>query len=135
VKSIVLTKPGRLELEEVEQPPQPGPGEVQVRVHRVGICGTDIHAFGGSQPFFSYPRILGHELAVEIVEIGSSVVEDLQVGDTCCVRPYLNCGHCGACRRGFENCCVNMRVLGVHRDGGMREVINLPADKLHKSSS
>jgi 2-desacetyl-2-hydroxyethyl bacteriochlorophyllide A dehydrogenase len=104
-------------------------------VRRVGICGTDIHAFGGTQPFFSYPRILGHELAVEVLAIGPSVEQDLSVGDACCVRPYLNCGHCGACRRGVENCCVNMQVLGVHRDGGMREVINVPSDKLHKSTT
>ena len=135
MKSIVLTQPGQFILIEGEMPPHPKQGEVQVRVCSVGICGTDIHAFGGTQPFFSYPRILGHELAVEILEIGPLDYElDLKVGDTCCVRPYMNCGLCGACRRGYENCCINMQVLGVHRDGGMQEIINVPADVLHKSS-
>jgi threonine dehydrogenase-like Zn-dependent dehydrogenase len=94
-----------------------------------------LHAFAGRQPFFSYPRILGHELAVEVVEIGPTRLQhDLNVGDHCCIRPYLNCGTCGACLRGYDNCCVNLQVLGVHCDGGMRETINVPVDKLHKST-
>jgi hypothetical protein len=116
-------------------PSQAGTDEVQVRIHRVGICGTDLHAFAGRQPFFSYPCILGHELAAEILDIGpTNLPHNLSIGDRCCIRPYLNCGVCGACRRGYDNCCVNLQVLGVHRDGGMREVINVPLDKLHKSS-
>lgn len=134
MQSIVLTEPGHFELVEAEPPAPPGPDEAQVRVRHVGICGTDLHAFEGRQPFFSYPRILGHELAVEVIEIGLTRRQrDLKIGDWCCVRPYLNCGQCGACRRGYDNCCVNLRVLGVHCDGGMREAINVPLDKLHKS--
>jgi 2-desacetyl-2-hydroxyethyl bacteriochlorophyllide A dehydrogenase len=106
-----------------------------VRVRRVGICGTDIHAFKGEQPFFSYPRVLGHELGVEVVAIGPVERQpELAVGDYCSVNPYLNCGHCSACRRGRPNCCLNLKVLGVHTDGGMRELIAVPIDKLHKSS-
>jgi len=135
MQSIVLTTPGHFELVEAQSPDAPGPNEAQVRVHRVGICGTDLHAFSGRQPFFTYPRVLGHELAVEIVTFGpTETAHDLKIGDRCCIRPYLNCGECGACLRGVENCCMRLQVLGVHRDGGMREVINVPINKLHKSS-
>ena len=135
MKAITLLEPGRLELTESPPPPPPSIDEIQVRVHQVGICGTDLHAFTGTQPFFSYPRILGHELALEVISIGDTTLEHhLRVGDRCCVRPYLNCGKCDACRRGFDNCCVQMQVLGVHRDGGMREIINVPIDKLHPSA-
>ena len=135
MKSIILREPGRLELTNSSLPPLPGNDEIQVRVHRVGICGTDLHAFTGTQPFFNYPRILGHELALEVLEIGDTAIEHyLRVGDRCCLRPYLNCGKCSACLRGFDNCCVHMQVLGVHRDGGMQEFINVPIDKIHQSA-
>lgn len=135
MKTIVLREPRQFELIDSPLPSHPGPDEVQVRVRSVGICGTDLHAFTGNQPFFNYPRVLGHELALEVIEIGAtSLPYDLKIGDTCCLRPYLNCGTCSACRRGFENACVHLQVMGVHRDGGMREFINVPIDKLHKSS-
>jgi threonine dehydrogenase-like Zn-dependent dehydrogenase len=135
MQSIILTKPGHFELVDSPLPDAPAKDEAQVRIHRVGICGTDLHAFAGKQPFFSYPRVLGHELAVEIVALGETHLQhNLSVGDKCCIRPYLNCGECGACKRGFENACMRMQVLGVHRDGGMRELINVPIDKLHKAA-
>lgn len=134
MKAIVLEQPGTLSLQDQATPTGPGRDEALVRVRRVGICGTDLHAFGGNQNFFSYPRILGHELAVEVLEIGATDAElDYACGDICCVIPYLNCGSCIACRRGKTNCCTNMQVLGVHVDGGMREQITLPADKLLKA--
>jgi hypothetical protein len=135
MKTITLRAPGHFELSELPLPPLPTQDEVQVRVRRVGICGTDLHAFRGLQPFFSYPRILGHELALEVTEIGDSTGEhSLNIGDLCCLRPYLNCGTCPACQRGRENCCVRLQVVGIHRDGGMREVINVPIDKVHSST-
>jgi len=132
VKAIVLEEPGTLRLHDMPLPAQPGPGEALLRVRRVGICGTDLHAYAGNQNFFSYPRIMGHELAVEVLALGAGV-EDVSVGETCCVIPYLHCGHCIACRRGKTNCCAGMQVLGVHVDGGMREQFVLPADKLLKA--
>ncbi|MEZ4672507.1 MAG: zinc-binding alcohol dehydrogenase family protein [Anaerolineae bacterium] len=135
MKSITLTEPGHFELMDRSVPPPPSRDEVQVRVYRIGICGTDLHAFTGTQPFFRYPRILGHELALEVLDIGDTTLDhSLQVGDRCCVRPYLNCGKCSACLRGLDNCCLNMQVLGVHRDGGMQEIINVPIDKIHHSA-
>ena len=134
MKAIVLEEPGQLQLREMPGPTAAGPDEALVKVRRVGICGTDLHAFGGNQNFFSYPRIMGHELAVEVVDIGpSQQARDYEIGDHCCVIPYLNCGSCIACRRGKSNCCVNMQVLGVHIDGGMQERFKLPADKLLKA--
>lgn len=133
MRAVILDEPGRFRLDTLPEPPAPGPGEVLVRVGRVGICGTDLHAFRGRQPFFSYPRILGHELGVEVVEVGAGV-EGLAPGDHCAVEPYLNCGTCIACRRGRTNCCEKLQVLGVHRDGGMVDWLVVPAHKLHKSN-
>jgi threonine dehydrogenase-like Zn-dependent dehydrogenase len=133
MQTIVLDQPGRLSLTETPPPAGPGPGEAIVRVHRIGVCGTDLHAFKGEQPFFSYPGSLGHELGVEVLAIGSGgdPTGRIVVGDRCAVEPYLNCGTCVACRRGKTNCCVALQTLGVHTDGGMREAIALPLGKLH----
>jgi hypothetical protein len=133
MKTIVLDQPGHFTLTDTSYPADPAPGEALVRVRRIGVCGTDLHAYRGRQPFFTYPRILGHELGVEIVAIGAND-RGLAVGDHCAVEPYLNCGKCIACRRGKINCCASLKVLGVHTDGGMREVIAVPVHKLHKST-
>ncbi len=130
MQQLVLQAIGDLRICDVPHPAPPHRGEAQVRVRRVGICGTDLHAFTGNQPFFSYPRILGHELAVEVVAVGDDVT-NVAVGDTVAVRPYLECGRCRACQRGLTNCCSSLTVLGVHIDGGMREYFNVPADHLH----
>lgn len=132
--TLVLDAPGALRLADMPLPPSPGPGESLVRVRRIGVCGTDLHAFHGRQPFFTYPRILGHELGVEVEEVGPGETA-LRPGDRCSVEPYLNCGKCIACRRGKPNCCVQLQVLGVHIDGGMRERIVVPSRKLHSSAS
>jgi 2-desacetyl-2-hydroxyethyl bacteriochlorophyllide A dehydrogenase len=138
MKTIILDQPGKFRLDDSTAAPTPdqlGAGEALVRVRRVGICGTDLHAYRGRQPFFTYPRILGHELGVEVVAINpaSSKAFDIRPGDRCAVEPYLNCGACVACRAGKTNCCVKLQCLGVHTDGGMRELIRVPARKLHKS--
>src|SRR5436305_14321754 len=132
MKTVTLEQPGQFSLTSTDAPATPPPGEALVRVHRVGVCGTDLHAFRGRQPFFSYPRILGHELGVEVIAVGSEV-KNVVVGDRCAVEPYLNCRRCIACQRNKPNCCTELKVLGVHIDGGMRERIVLPAVKLHSS--
>jgi 2-desacetyl-2-hydroxyethyl bacteriochlorophyllide A dehydrogenase len=132
MQTIILDTPGSFRLADTPPPAQPGPGEALIRVHRIGVCGTDLHAFRGKQPFFTYPRILGHELGVEVLAVGSGVT-NVAVGDRCAVEPYLNCGTCIACRRRRPNCCAKLQVLGVHTDGGMRERILVPARKLHVS--
>ena len=111
---------------------RPAPGEALVRVHRVGICGTDISGYLGKMPFFSYPRIPGHELGVEVLDVGAGVT-NVQPGDRCSVEPYINCQECYACRRGHTNCCEKHQTLGVHCDGGLRPRFLVPARKLHVS--
>jgi len=132
MKAIVLEQPGRFGLLDLEEPGRPGPGEAVIHVRRVGICGSDISGFLGKMPFYSYPRIPGHELGVEVVAVGDGV-DNVRPGDKCSVEPYMNCGQCLACRRGATNCCQNLKVLGVHTDGGLRPRFVVPARKLHKS--
>jgi 2-desacetyl-2-hydroxyethyl bacteriochlorophyllide A dehydrogenase len=134
MKIFRLEQPRVLTYGDGPEPARPGPGEALVRVHRVGVCGTDLHAYGGTQPFFTYPRIMGHELGVEVLEVGPGDVR-VKPGDRCSVEPYLNCQKCIACRSGKPNCCSELRVLGVHVDGGMRERLVVPARKLHPSAS
>ncbi|MCL4120756.1 UNVERIFIED_CONTAM: hypothetical protein GTU68_031618, partial [Idotea baltica] len=128
LKYIVCNEPGSFSLLEKEIPKREE-GHALVKITRVGICGTDLHAYQGNQPFFSYPRILGHELAGEIVEINSNI-QDLKSGDAVIIMPYVTCGTCIACRKGKSNCCTDMNVLGVHSDGGMQEYYSIPTDLL-----
>ncbi len=133
MNTLALEEPGRFSFREATVPRHPGAGEALVGVNRVGICGTDLHAFEGKQPFFQYPRILGHELAVVVEAVGNDVTR-VSPGDRCAVRPYLACGQCLACRNGKPNCCMQIRVLGVHIDGGMQDWLTVPAEYLHKSA-
>lgn len=133
MQSLLLEKPGQLRVVERARAAAPGAEDVRVRVRCSGVCGTDLHAFAGRQPLFTYPRVPGHELAVEVVELGAAVTT-LRVGDRGAVEPYLECGECGACRRGRTNCCAALTVLGVHVDGGWTEELVVPARKVHVSS-
>lgn len=133
MKAIQLEKPGNFRHIEIPEPSAPGPSEALVCVHRVGICGTDISGYLGKMPFFSYPRIPGHELGVEVMAIGEGVA-NVKPGDRCSVEPYMNCQKCSSCRRGHINCCENLKVIGVMTDGGMTERIVLPARKLHPAN-
>jgi alcohol dehydrogenase len=132
MRAIQLEKPHCFRVIEVSEPPAPGPDEALVRVHRVGICGTDFGGFLGKMPYFSYPRIPGHELGVEVVAIGESVT-NVRVGQRGSVEPYLNCQQCYSCRCGHTNCCESNQTLGVHCDGGLRPRFLIPARKLHIS--
>lgn len=128
MKYIVCEEPNKFALKEKEIPIKED-NQALIKIHRVGICGTDLHAYSGNQAFFTYPRILGHELAGEILEIGENP-KNLKVGDSVIVMPYVSCGNCVACRQGKTNCCTNIRVLGVHTDGGMQEKIAVRVDLL-----
>jgi alcohol dehydrogenase len=132
MKAIQLEKPEKFQQITIDEPAAPGAGEALVRVHRVGICGTDYSGFLGKMPFFSYPRIPGHELGVEVLAVGAGV-NNVQAGDRCAVEPYINCQKCYSCRRGHTNCCENHQTLGVHCDGGLRPKFLVPARKLHIS--
>lgn len=127
IDALVCTNPGELVI--AQRPaPVPAAGEVLVRPRRVGICGTDYHIFEGKHPFLQYPRVMGHELGVEVVEAPAD--SGYRPGEICAVNPYLSCGTCVACRQGKPNCCVRIAVLGVHRDGGMTSLLTLPAKNL-----
>lgn len=130
MKALQLERPEHWLTIDIPEPPAPGPGEALLRVHRVGVCGTDLSGYLGKMPFFSYPRIPGHELGVEVLAVGEGVT-NVQPGDRCSVEPYLNCQQCYACRRGHTNCCESLKVIGVMCDGGLAERIVLPARKLH----
>lgn len=128
MKYIVCEEPNKFTLKEKEFPKREA-NQALLKVHRVGICGTDLHAYSGNQAFFTYPRILGHELAAEILEIGNNP-QNLKVGDKVIVMPYVSCGTCLACSQGKTNCCSNIRVLGVHADGGMQQHFAVRTDLL-----
>src|SRR5215212_11628382 len=109
MKAIQLEKPQAFRPLTIAEPAPPGPGEALVRIHRIGICGTDYGGFLGKMPFYSYPRIPGHELGVEVLSVGSDVT-NVAPGDRCSVEPYMNCQECHPCRRS-SNCCENLKVL------------------------
>jgi len=127
MKTLVCTQPGELEYREAEKPALT-PGHAIIKIKRIGICGTDLHAFEGTQPYFNYPRILGHELSGVLVECDGA--PDFTAGDRVTFIPYFNCGTCIACRSGKPNCCVNLQVSGVHIDGGMVEYLSVPSYSL-----
>jgi alcohol dehydrogenase len=132
MKALSLEAPKQWKRIDVPAPDKPGAGEALVRVHQVGICGTDLSGYLGKMPFFSYPRIPGHELGVEVVAVGPGVT-NVRPGDRCSVEPYINCQKCYACVRGHTNCCEKHQTLGVHCDGGLRARFLVLARKLHVS--
>lgn len=132
--AIQLLSPRTFQRLEIDEPASLGPSEALVRTHRVGVCGTDTSAYLGKFALFSYPRIPGHELGVEVLAVGADV-QNVRPGDRCSVEPYLNNVNSFASRRGSGNCCQDLQVLGVHTDGGLRERFVVRADKLHVSKS
>ncbi|MGN6265047.1 MAG: zinc-binding alcohol dehydrogenase family protein [Ginsengibacter sp.] len=127
MKVLVCTEPGNFEYETLQKP-QLKPGYAIIKIRRIGICGTDLHAFEGTQPYFSYPRILGHELSGELVDFDNA--PGFEKGEVVTFIPYFNCGHCIACRMGKPNCCSSIQVCGVHCDGGMVEYLMVPSQSL-----
>lgn len=128
MRQLVCDKPGMLVMREMHIPVA-GIGQVLLRIRKIGICGTDLHAFEGTQPYFSYPRVLGHELACEIAGLEESI-KGFSVGDPVTFIPYFPCFKCIACRNGKVNCCENIRGAGVHVDGGMADYMVVPSHSL-----
>ena len=129
MRQIVLLEPGRFQRRDVDEPVV-GPGQALVRVRRIGVCGTDLHAYAGRQPFFTYPRVLGHELAVTVESVPAGDTR-VRAGDRCAVRPFLNDPESRASLRGRPNCCESLKVLGVHIDGGMGDLLAVDTRFLH----
>ena len=127
MKTLVCTEPGKFEYRTASEP-ELKKGQAIIKIKRIGICGTDLHAFEGTQPYFNYPRILGHELAGELVMFDDA--PGFNRGESVTFIPYFNCGKCIACRSGKTNCCVQMQVCGVHVDGGMVEYLSVPSSSL-----
>lgn len=133
MRQILLAAPGEL-VERQVQRPSVLPGEALVCMRRVGVCGSDFHALAGRHPLYTYPRVLGHELAGEIVDIPKND-RGIKPGDKCAIDPYIYCGSCRACARGRTNCCEQLRLYGVHVDGGMQGFLAVRVDLLHKSTA
>lgn len=132
MRQIVLEAPGKFT--EREGPiPTAASGEALIRIEKVGVCGSDFHAFAGRQPIYTYPRIIGHELSGVVVEVPPND-RGIQPGDRCAIEPYISCGKCRACTMGRNNCCENIRLFGIHVDGGMQEYLSVPIGLLHKSA-
>jgi hypothetical protein len=127
MRALLCERPGQLTL--VDSPiPELAARSARVRIRRAGVCGTDLHIFEGRQPYFAYPRVIGHELSGEIEEVGEG--GRFHVGQRVAIIPYLHCGACIACRRRKTNCCQKLAVLGVHADGGMADYVCVPDDNL-----
>ncbi|CAM5769162.1 alcohol dehydrogenase [Labrys miyagiensis] len=123
MRALSCDEPGKLTIIERDEP-RAGEGEVLVRIRHVGICGTDYHIFHGNQPYFDYPRVIGHELGGEVMSAPSGSA--LRAGQVVSIMPTLYCGRCRACLAGKTNCCQRIAVLGVHRDGGACDAIAVP---------
>src|ERR1051325_378726 len=131
MRQIVLRGPGEFVERQVPLP-ELATATAIVRMRKVGVCGSDFHAFSGSHPIYTYPRVLGHELAGEVIEADSND-RGIRAGDKCAIEPYISCGSCKACKAGQTNCCEQLRVIGVHVDGGMQTFLSVPISLLHKS--
>ncbi|WP_461401326.1 zinc-binding alcohol dehydrogenase family protein [Flavitalea sp.] len=127
MNTLVCMEPGKFEYKDAFRPTMAS-GHAILKIKKIGICGTDLHAYEGTQPYFSYPRILGHELAAELVDWDGA--EGFRKGETVTFIPYLHCGICIACRLGKTNCCQYLKVSGVHQDGGMVEYLSVPSSLL-----
>lgn len=131
MKAIQVTKPGRLEIVEMDEPNLKRKNEVKIKMKAMGICGSDVHILHGENPFASYPRVIGHEVVGEIIEIGNSVTR-VEVGDKVVIEPIIACGSCYACKQNRPNVCEDIQVYGVHRDGGGCEVMVMPEHLVHR---
>jgi len=131
MKVLICTKPRAFEYKEI-QAPVLQPGHAIIKIKRIGICGTDLHAYEGTQPYFNYPRILGHELAGDLIEADQA--DGFVPGEALTFIPYFNCNKCIACRNGKPNCCTSTRVCGVHVDGGMVDYLSVPSYSLIKNN-
>ena len=129
MKTLQIVQPGVIRLTDAPEP-APGPGEIKVKIHYAGFCGSDLNTFRGANAMVSYPRIPGHEIGASIEALGSDVPDTFKPGQIVTLNPYTSCGKCASCRRGRPNACENNETLGVQRDGAMKEFICVPWQKV-----
>jgi threonine dehydrogenase-like Zn-dependent dehydrogenase len=129
MNAVEITAPGEARLT-TRPEPTVGPGELLLRVRRIGFCGTDLSSFRGTNPLVSYPRVPGHEISATIELLGAGVRGDWRPGQNVLVIPYSNCGKCSACVAGRPNCCQFNQTLGVQREGALAEWIAVPEQKV-----
>ncbi len=122
MRCVTLHSPRKMRVERKELGGKPADDSILLRIKAIGICGSDVHAYKGTQPFQTYPRVLGHELGAEVAESGG----DLEKGQRVTLEPLIRCGDCYPCQRGRYNCCTALKVIGVHADGGMCEFMWAP---------
>jgi threonine dehydrogenase-like Zn-dependent dehydrogenase len=132
MKAVLMPAPGQVEIIDLDEP-QPGPEEVLLEVHYVGLCGSDLNMYRGAMAIVSYPRIPGHELSGVIVAKGRQVPNSIREGDRVTVSPYSECGLCPACRAGRPNCCQFNQTLGLQRDGAMSSAFAIDYRKVFAS--
>lgn len=128
MRQAVLTAPGTIVYQDVPEPAA-GPGEALLRIKRIGICGSDVHAYHGRHPFMLYPKVQGHEFCAIVEAVGEGV-EGVAVGAKATARPQLTCGACAPCRRGDYHICDNLKVFGFQTDGVGQDLFAVAADKL-----
>ncbi len=131
MRQIILESPGKF-AERIVPEASAAQGHAVVKIERIGLCGSDFHAFAGRHPIYTYPRVIGHELSGVVVEVEEND-RGIRKGDRCAIEPYIRCGACRACAKGRNNCCEHLQILGIHVDGGMQELLSVPISLLHKS--
>lgn len=124
----VMTAPGKIEFREVPVP-EPGDGQVLVKIMEIGVCGSDIHVYRGEHPFTSYPVTQGHEVSGIIEKLGAGV-EGLKVGQKVTIQPQVVCGECWPCRNGRYNLCESLKVMGFQTTGVASEYFAVDAEKV-----
>jgi len=134
MKALCVISPNNIVIEERPVPKIQSTNEVLVRIKAGGICGSDMHIYHGTSPVATYPRIIGHEIAGEVLEVGEGIT-DFNIGDHVVIDPVTSCGNCYQCRIGRKNVCSKLKVRGVHIDGGYQEFLVLPKESIYKIPS
>jgi threonine dehydrogenase-like Zn-dependent dehydrogenase len=129
MKACAILEPGQAGFREIEDP-RPGPGEVLVGMRQMGLCGTDLKSFAGQNPLVSFPRVIGHETACEVLETGPDVPGEIKAGLRTTLYPYTSCGTCSSCRRDRAYACRYNQTMGVQRDGACSPLLTVPHEKL-----
>lgn len=129
MRAAIFDAPRTLRITELAAP-EPLPGEALVRVGAAGLCAGDLYIYLGRNPYVTYPRIGGHEVAGVVERLGAGT-DGPAPGTRVVIEPFIGCGKCYACRVGKPNCCTNLAIIGVHREGGFADFVCAPVDRLY----